>query len=186
LGLVGYTDSAYADHVDCKSTTGFIFKMAGGPISWRSRKQSITATSSTEAEYVAVSTSAKEAIWLRKVLTDLHYYQPEVQRVLIYGDNLPAKKLTESTLHHSRTKHIAVPYHYVKEQVELGNVELNYIPTTRMPADGLTKPLTGLEFDNYVKLLGLNPAPISGDSTQSREVSELLAAPDDEDDTGAE
>jgi hypothetical protein len=164
LGFIGYSDSSYADNTDCKSTSGYLFKLADGPVSWESKKQSITVTSSTESEYVAYSIATKEAIWLHRVLLDLKYDYPDVHRVLIYGDNKPLMSLTSNPAHHSRTKHIAVPYHYIREQVELGNIKADYLPTSMMPADGLTKPLTAIAFDRFVQMLGLCSAPVSADS----------------------
>jgi hypothetical protein len=90
LGFVGYSDWSYADNADCRSTSGYVFKVANGPMSWKSKRQSITTTSSTEAEYVAYSLATKEAIWLRRVLMDLKYDHADVHRVLIYGDNKPS------------------------------------------------------------------------------------------------
>jgi hypothetical protein len=63
--------------------------------------------------------------------------------------------MTSNPAHHSRTKHISVPFHYVCEQVELGNIRVGYLPTSKMPADGLTKPLTAIAFDRFVQMLGL-------------------------------
>jgi hypothetical protein len=174
LGFIGYADSSYADHEDCKSTSGYLFKIAGGPVSWRSRKQSITSTSSTEAEYVGYSIAAKEAIWLRAILLDLKQKTPDVSTTLIYGDNKPALSLTTNPAHHTRTKHISVPFHYAREQIQNGLIHMKYLPTLQMPADGLTKPLTGPSFVKFRKMLGLSAIHIAVDDTQSRGVSELL------------
>jgi hypothetical protein len=167
LQFVGFSDSSYADRSDMKSTSGYLFKLAGGPVSWKSRKQSVTATYSTEAEYIAYSIATKEAVWLRRVLLDLEYEFPDVQKVLLFGDNKPALSLTTNPAHHSRTKHILVPFHYVREQVEQGIIHVEYLPTHLMPADGLTKPLTGIAFQRFVKMLGLLSTPLSGDAEQS-------------------
>jgi hypothetical protein len=164
--FVGYSDSSYGDNLDCKYTSGYLFKLGGGPVSWKSQKQSITATSSTEAEYVASSIAVKETIWLRKILFDLQFSFPNVEWVLLYGDNTPALDLTTNPAHHSHTKHISVPYHYVREQVDLGTIQIKYLPTRLMPADGLTKPLTGVAFSCFFELLGLCSLPPSGDGPQ--------------------
>lgn len=117
LGFLGYSDASYADNVhECKSTSGYLFKLADGPISWKSIKQPLTATSSTESEYIAYSIATKKADWLRQLLTELHYDLPDAHTVLIYGDNKPAISLTLNPAHHFRTKHIDVPFHYVREQ----------------------------------------------------------------------
>lgn len=142
LGFVGYTDGAYADNAgDLKSTSDYLFKFSDGIVSWKSRKQTVTATSSTEAEYIGYTLASKEAIWLRTLLHQLGYESSNVQKVTLYGDNMPAISLTINPEHHNRTKHIAISWHFVHEQVKLGLIHLDYLRTTDMPADGLTKPL---------------------------------------------
>lgn len=147
--------------MDCKSTSGYIFKLCGGPISWKSRKQSVTATSSTESEYIALSLASKEGIWLRRFLLEVDYSAADVQTLTIFGDNQPAIALTLNYDHHFRTKHIDVPYHFVREQIEKGIIKVRYISTKEMPADGLTKPLTGTTFTRFVDMLGLQYPPDS-------------------------
>lgn len=160
FGFCDYSDSSYADNqVDCKSTSGYVFKICGGPISWKSRKQSITAASSTAAEYVALSLATKEGVWLRRLNLELGSDAADVQTITIYGDNMPAISLTVNLEHHFRTKHIDVPFHYIHEQIQNGTVNVKYISTKIMPADGLTKPLTGMNFRRFVDLLGLVSAP---------------------------
>lgn len=160
FGLCGYFDSSYTDKLeDCRSTSGYVFKLCGGPISWRSRKQSVTMTSSTESEYIALSLASKEGVWIRRFLIDIQYDVAEVQTLVIYGDNVPAISLTVNTEHHFCTKHINVPFHFVHEQIQKGVISIQYISTMEMPADGLTKPLTGLKFLRFVSLLGLQSSP---------------------------
>lgn len=172
LGFLGYSDASYADNThDCKSTSGYVFKLANGPISWKSRKQPLTATSSTESEYIAYSIATKEALWLRRLLIELKYDSPETHTVLIYGDNKPAISLTTNPTHHFRTKHIDVPFHFVREQVELATVIIKYLSTTQMPADGLTKPLVGINFQKFVDLLGLCVLPLNLRMQESGDVS---------------
>ncbi|CAM6105943.1 unnamed protein product [Calypogeia fissa] len=162
LNFLGYSDASFADNSDDrKSTSGNLFKLAGGVISWKSRKQPIIATSSTEAEYVAYSIACKEAVWLRTLLQELHLETPDVQRVVIYGDNKPTLALTINPENHQRTKHIEVQWHYVREQVRKGTVTLEYLSTNDMPADSLTKPLTGTRFHRFIQLLGMHTLPPS-------------------------
>lgn len=99
LGFIGYSDSSYADNFsDCKSTYRYLFKVTNGPVSWKSRKQRVIATSSTESEYIAYSLATKEAMWLKRLLKELEYDTPDVHKVLIYGDNKPAISLTSIPL----------------------------------------------------------------------------------------
>lgn len=88
---------------------------------------------------------------------------PDIHKVLIYGDNKPAISLTINPTHHFRTKHMDGPYHFVREQVMQGSVTIEYLSTKDMPADRLTKPLTGMNFLHFVNLLGLQLFPTSSD-----------------------
>lgn len=160
LGFAGFTDTAYANNPsDLKSTSGYIFKFASGPISWRSRKQSITATLSIEAKYIDYSLASKEAIWLCHPLLDLGYDSLDTQIVSLYSDNKPAIALSGNTEFHSRTKHIAIQYHNICEQIRAGLIKLAYVNTRDMPIDELTKPLQGIKFSRFVDLIGLHRAP---------------------------
>ena len=138
--LVGYADSDFAgDTDDRRSTTGFIFMLCGGPVSWMSKKQSTVALSSTEAEYMAACEAAREAIFIRALLAELQLEQATA--TTIFEDNQGCIALTKNPVHHSRTKHIDVRHHFVRTKVESGEVAFHYIPTTDMVADIFTKPL---------------------------------------------
>lgn len=157
LNFHGYSDAAFADAADRKSTSGYVFKLAGGTISHKSGKQSILTTSTTEAEYVAMTYAAKEATWLRRLLQDLNYGGSDLLPVRLFGDNLPSINLTKSDAHHSRTKHIDLYYHYIREEVQAGRIQLQHVPTQDMVADGLTKPLHAPAMQRFIKQLGLVP-----------------------------
>lgn len=160
LGFHGYSDASYGDNLhDRKSTSRYLFKLGGGCVSWKSRKQPVIATSSTEAEYVAYSLAGKEALWLRRLLLELHCSTSDIHTVLLYGDNQPALALTLNPEHHSRTKHIDIPFHFICEHVRQGTVRLQYLSTKDMPADGLTKPLSGIKFSRFVQLLDMQSPP---------------------------
>jgi hypothetical protein len=89
LGLHAYSDAAFADTEDRKSTSGYLFKFAGGTICHKSCKQNLvtTSTSTTEAEYVAITYAAKEATWLHRLLTQLGYFGKDTKPIKLYGDN---------------------------------------------------------------------------------------------------
>jgi hypothetical protein len=154
--LYGYSDSDYAGDLEKrKSTSGYVFFFAGGVISCQSKRQSITALSTTEAEYYGLSKAVMEATWLRYIFQELGWNSKDVKSVKIYGDNQPALQLTENPELHQRTKHIAVKYHHIREQRSLGVVKFWYCPTKDMKADGLTKPLSGPGHHKFVNQLGL-------------------------------
>lgn len=138
--LIGYSDSDFASDVDTrKSTTGYIFKMNGGPITWSSQKQKTVALSTTEAEFVAASESAKEILWLQQIMADLG---DSFKCVTLYVDNQSAIRLINNPVYHKRTKHIDVKYNFIREKVELGLIKINYVSSKEQLADILTKALS--------------------------------------------
>lgn len=137
--LIGYSDSDFASDVDTrKSTTGYIFKMNGGPITWSSQKQKTIALSTTEAEFVAACESAKEILWLQQLMSEL---SENVECVTLYVDNQSANKLINNPVYHKRTKHIDVKYNFIREKVGLGLIKINYVSSKEQLADILTKAL---------------------------------------------
>ncbi|KAH9714714.1 Integrase catalytic domain-containing protein [Citrus sinensis] len=134
---VGYCDSDFAGDLDKRrSTTGYVFTLGGGPVSWRSILQSTIALSTTEAEYMAATEAVKEAIWLKGLLGDLGVIQ---ENITVFCDNQSAIFLAKNQTYHARTKHIDVKYHYVREIIESGVVLLRKIDTKDNPSDMLTK-----------------------------------------------
>ncbi|CAK1590667.1 unnamed protein product [Parnassius mnemosyne] len=147
-GLIGYSDSDYASDVDTrKSTTGYIFMMNGGPITWSSQKQKTIALSTTEAEFVAACEAAKEMIWLRQLMLDLG---KNCKCVTMFIDNQSAINLINNSVYHKRTKHINVKYYFIREKVELGMIKINYVPSKDQLADILTKALPTQTF-TYIR-----------------------------------
>jgi len=138
--LTGYCDSDYAGNLDDrKSTSGYMFMMNNGPVSWASRLQRVTATSTVEAEYVALCEAVKEACYLRQVLFDMGFKQADP--TVIHVDNAGSIQLAQNAGYHSRTKHMDVRFHYIREKIQDKTVRLKYIPTEDNTADILTKPL---------------------------------------------
>jgi hypothetical protein len=135
--LVGYTDASYANATKGRSTSGYIFMLAGGPVSWSSRKQPITATSSSEAEYIAASDGAKQAVWLRHFLHSIQ--KGSKGPTPFYMDNQSAMKLSDNPVLHSRSKHILIRYHAIRDFINHREINPIYISTTDMLADSLTK-----------------------------------------------
>ncbi|THH33390.1 hypothetical protein EUX98_g798 [Antrodiella citrinella] len=134
LSLLGFVDSDYAgDRNDCLSVSGYIFFLSGAAISWSSKKQQSTAVSSTEAEYMAGASAAKEAVWLRMFLSQLG--QLTSAPTPLHIDNQSAIFLSKDSTFHERTKHIAVRHHFIREKVEDGEIEPLYVPTGDQVAD---------------------------------------------------
>lgn len=140
LRLVGYSDADFASDVSTRrSTTGVVFMFAGGPVTWSSQRQSLVTLSTTESEYVAATSTAKEAMWLRSLLNDLGY-SCEGATVLNI-DNQSTIRLAKNPEFHKRTKHIDLRFHYVREKVEAKEIVVKYVPTGSQLADILTKAL---------------------------------------------
>ena len=147
INVIGYCDSDWGDNIDHrKSTTGYVFHIANGPVSWSSKVQPTVALSSTEAEYMAVSMAAQDAKWIINLLNELHF---EVKTpVVIYEDNQGCIALSKNNVNHSRTKHIDIKHHFIRECVKLQQIQLQYLPTEEMVADMLTKPIDTKKFVN--------------------------------------
>jgi hypothetical protein len=155
--ILGYTDSDWAGDIDTRrSTSGYVFLMCGGAVSWSSRLQASPALSSTEAEYMACTRAAQEAIWLRQLLEQLGFKQTPTQ---LLGDNQGSIALAKNPGNHPRTKHIQLRYHFIRFAITDGQILLDYVPTSEMAADGLTKSLTGEKHDVFVRMLGMKSRP---------------------------
>ncbi|MCO5597768.1 hypothetical protein L7F22_051850 [Adiantum nelumboides] len=153
LSVRGYTDSYYAGDLDKRrSTSGCIFTLAGGVISWRSRLQDCITQSTTEAEYVVANEACKEAIWLGRLVADLRI---KVDMPELYRDSQSAIQLAKNPVFHSKTKHVDVKYHFIREILENKQIQLMKIHTKDNPADLLTKGLLGESFVHCRELLGI-------------------------------
>jgi hypothetical protein len=156
-GIEGFSDANWGNDIDDRhSICGYAFTLNGGAISWSSKKQSVVALSSTEAEYIAITHAAKEATWLRHLLSEI--YSPLVLKypMILYSDNKSAIELVKNATFHSRTKHIAIRYHYVREAYNDGIISLDHRGTEDMPADVFTKPLIRIKLNKFSHLLGLS------------------------------
>ena len=154
--VYGYSDSDWAGDInDRKSTSGYAFLMAGSAVSWSSKKQSIIATSTCEAEYVALSMACKEAIWLRRLLTEVPMKIDLSKGLKLFTDSQSAMKLSANESINRRNKHIDINFHYVREVTRNKDVVLEYIATEYMVADMMTKPLGRAKFQRLRELCGI-------------------------------
>ena len=134
-----FSDADWGGDLDDRhSTTGNVFLFAGRAISWVSKKQAVVALSTSEAEYVALRLAAQEAAWLQKFLTEL---QIASEPIVIMEDNQGAIALARNPIAHSRTKHIDIRYHFIREPQEKGIIDVVYCPSSEMVADLFTKPI---------------------------------------------
>lgn len=159
--IKGYVDADWGGCIiDRRSYTGYTFILSGASISWESRKQRTVALSSTEAEYMALTCAAKEAIHLIGFMNELGFR--ELAKVVIFNDNQSAEKLAANPVFHARSKHIDIKHHFVREALKRHPIKLLYLQTEKMIADVLTKPLTGPKHDFCAGGLGLTIQIFSG------------------------
>ena len=130
-----------------------MFSIGSAAVAWSSKKQPTVALSSTEAEYRAATVATCEAIWLRRLLRDLRIEVPTP--IPIYCDNMSSLQLARNPVFHARTKHIEVHYHFVRERVLSGEVDLRYVHTDRQVADIFTKPLGSDKLQHFTDMLGI-------------------------------
>ena len=152
--LVGYCDSDFAGNIDTrKSTTGYVFKLADGAISWCSKLQATVAVSTCEAEYIAAGAATKEALWLRKLADDFNI---DASGLIVHIDNTAALSLiTNASGGSARTKHIDVQHHFVRERVARGELDFKYCETSKQAAEIFTKPLDIQKFEYCKSQLGM-------------------------------
>ncbi|GJU71903.1 hypothetical protein Tco_1263308 [Tanacetum coccineum] len=150
------TAFAYANHAGCqdtrKSTCGSMQLLGERPVSWSLKKQKSTTISSTEAEYIALSGCCAQILWMQSQLTD---YGIVFNKIPLYYDNKSAIALCCNNVQHSRSKHIDIRHHFIKEQVENRVVELYFVRTEYQLADIFTKPLARERLEFIIKKLGM-------------------------------
>ncbi|KAJ3552017.1 hypothetical protein NP233_g12969 [Leucocoprinus birnbaumii] len=154
LQPVGFVDSDFVNDRDTRrSTDGHVFFAGGGPVSWSTKRQETVATSTTEAEYMAVSQAVQQAMWLSSFFDQAAI--PQQRPVTLFIDNNGAIDMTKTYRGHKQTKHIDVRHHFIKEKVEMGEFSPVYIPSEDNVADLLTKPLPHEATQSFTSDLGL-------------------------------
>ncbi len=150
----GYIDADWAGSIsDRRSTSDFTFSFRSVAVTWSSKKQPTVALSSTEAEYRGATMAACEVAWLRKLLGDLGLHVD--RHVVIYCDNLSSIQLARNPVFHARTKHIEVHYHFIREMVLAGEIDITYVSTEDQVADIFTKVLGAEKHRRLHSMLGV-------------------------------
>ncbi|KAL9444346.1 hypothetical protein AB3S75_017517 [Citrus x aurantiifolia] len=154
LSLHAFSDTDWAGDKDtfC-STNAYVVYLGKSPISWSSKKQRTVARSSTKAEYRFVANTAAELNFICYLLTDLGISLPYCP--VIYCDNIGATQLCSNPIFHSRMKHVAIDFHFIRDQVQNGALRVAHVSSEDQLADALTKPLPRQRFLNLKHKIGL-------------------------------
>lgn len=149
------TDAAYADNADQKSSEGYVFKMFGGVVDWKARKQKTVTTSTTEAELLSLSSGARETYWWMRFFNAIRL-DPE-QTFEIWCDNAQTVGLLTKIDPELKTKlrHVDIHNHWLRQEIQLKNLHVQWKATSQMPADGLTKALSIQKHQEFVEMLGM-------------------------------
>ncbi|KAJ9556327.1 LOW QUALITY PROTEIN: hypothetical protein OSB04_010941 [Centaurea solstitialis] len=156
ISVTGYSDASFqTDRDDFRSQSGYVFTLNGGAISWKSSKQDTIADSTTEAEYIAASDAAKEAVWLRNFLSDLRVVASVSRPIDIFCDNSGAVAQAKEPREHHKSRHVLRKYHLIREIIGRGDVRICKIPTEDNVADPLTKPLARVKHEAHANSIGM-------------------------------
>ncbi len=162
--IEGYTDADWGSDVNNKrrSTSGWIFTLCGGAITWKSKQQTSVALSSCEAEFVAMSEAVKELLWLTYLLEELK----QNQKITLWIDNQAAKFLAENEVVHSRSKHIDIRYWFVKDKIQHEVFNLSHVSSESNTADVFTKALPAPSFRKFRDKMGVMDKQLATDNHQ--------------------
>ncbi|KAH9697094.1 hypothetical protein KPL71_023469 [Citrus sinensis] len=153
IDLTCFSDADFAGYkVDRKSTSGTCYILGHSLVSWFSKKQNSVALSTTEAEYIAAGSCCAQALWMKQTLRD---YGINLEQIPIKCDNTSAINLSKNPIQHSRTKHIEIRHHFLRDHVQKGDIALEFISTKKQLADIFTKPLCEEQFSKIRHELGM-------------------------------
>ncbi|KAI5324559.1 hypothetical protein L3X38_033632 [Prunus dulcis] len=152
--LIGYCDSDWSgSEDDMRSTSGYAFNLGSGVFSWASIKQSSVALSTAEAEYMSAAEATTQAVWLRFVLSD--FGEEQVESTQLLCDNTSAIAISKNPIHHHKTRHINRRFHFIRDALQNGEIDLLYCKTEEQVADIFTKPLARDRYEYLRKALGV-------------------------------
>jgi len=158
-GLICHTDADYGGcKIDRKSTTGNQAELYGTSVDWQTVKQQLTADSTLVAEYIALATMIKQALWLKMWMKEVGI---DISTILVKIDNKSAIDYAQNAKFSQRTKHIDIRHHFIRDHIENESIKLEYVPTEANTADALTKPLDRVKFERFRGQLGMRARPDS-------------------------
>jgi len=152
--IKGFSDADYAGDVETRrSTTGYLFTLAGGAITWASKRQTTVSLSTTESEYISASTAIKKSTWLNRFLTELGFRRKRSMTLCV--DNQSAIRLIKNPEYHNRTKQIDVRLHFIREKYEDRKIDVIYVSFYDQLADILTKSISKERFELLRSKIGV-------------------------------
>ena len=152
--IQGFSDADYASNLDDRtSTSAYLFTNGSTPISWSSKKQNFTSRSSCESEYRALAKCTCKAIWLNRLAKELGFYSS--QPITLWGDNQSCIKIAKNLVFHDRTKHFEVDWHFTRQKIDDGTIQVNFVKTCSQPPKIFTKALGKTKFESCRKHLNL-------------------------------
>ncbi|KAM1557067.1 hypothetical protein ACFX10_040537 [Malus domestica] len=156
LRVEGYTDADFQSDVDDRSSnSGYVFTLNGGAVSWKSKKQSVIADSTTEAEYVAAAEAGKEAFWMMKFITELGVVPTITSPVTMYCDNNGAIAQAKEPRAHQKNKHIDRRFNIIRRYAAEGKINILKVASADNVADPLTKPMSQIQLDRHMEKMGI-------------------------------
>ena len=150
-----FCDADWASDADRKSVSGYIITLAGGAVAWSSKKQTTVALSTAEAEYIAGTHAAKQVLWHRSLFKELDFDLPKTST--IFSDNQAAVSIFHHPEFHARTKHIDISYHFLRDLIKSGTLNVVYVNTQNNLADIFTKGLPRATHQNLSYEIGVLP-----------------------------
>ena len=156
--LEGYSDASWIDQTsDSKSTSGWIYTLAGGAISWASMKQTCIAHSTMEAEFIALAAAGKEAEWIRDLFSDIRLWDVSMPSIPMYCDSKVTLSKVYDAVYNGKSKHIGLQHNYLRQLLESGTIKVVFVRSSKNLADPLTKPLTRDLVGTTTRDMGLKP-----------------------------
>jgi len=154
--LEGYSDANWiADSEESKSTSGYVFTLAGAAVSWKSSKQTCIARSTMESEFIALDKAGEEAEWLRQFLEDIPLWQKPVPAICIHCDNQAAISRAQNVIYNGKSRHIRRRHNTVKQLLSNGIISIDFVSSKDNLADPLTKGLSGERINCASRGMGL-------------------------------
>jgi hypothetical protein len=149
------SDASFADNSDRKSSQGFLYQLYGGPIEWKASKQRTVSTSTTEAEPLALTEAAKTALWWKRLLNNLGFLDETMTRIACDNQQTVDLVTKDTRQMYTKLRHVDIAKHWIKEGVDAQRIQVDWVRTANMHADGFTKALPREMHQKFIAQLGM-------------------------------